>query len=136
MQKIEDILELLKKRPLSAEELEKKGKLPTEDINVVVNFLEQRGFIEEKNKRYRITEIGLQLLSLPTKTASHLLYSEKTKEASIKERKKMADRYNVEISDVDHAAWVIAKSVIWAKLEQDCAERKKEKKNERAKRTE
>lgn len=52
------------------------------------------------------------------------LYSEETKASSVKERQGMAERYSVETDDVDHAAWVLAKDVIWAKLGQDCAEKK------------
>lgn len=128
MQKVEDVLKLLKKRPLSAKELEIKGKRSTEEIAVSVNFLEQRGFIfERKNKQYHITEAGLQLLSLHTEVASRSLYNEKTKKTSIKERGEMAERYDIKIDDVEHAAWRFAKDLVGVKLRRDLEEKEEEK---------
>ena len=125
MQKVEDILKLLKEKTLSAEELEIKGKFSREDIDTILNFLEQQRCIEKKNKRYRITEAGLQLLSSPTKTASRSLYNEKTKKKSVKEREEMADRFGIEINDVEHAAWRFAKDLVGVKLRRDLEEKKK-----------
>ena len=45
----------------------------------------------------------------------------------------MAIRFNVRGNDVIHALWSIAKDSVWAKLEQDVKEKKKQMKKEREK---
>lgn len=58
---------------------------------------------------------------MKTKSA---LYDEGTKKATAIQRAKMADRFDIEIDDVEHAAWVIARDMVGAKLRRDLEEKK------------
>ena len=128
MREVEEILELLKGKPYSVGGLKAYSKLSEEKVQAIVSFMQKQDLIEVHSNEITITESGLEFLNLSpdsevTKSAS--LYTEKTKETSVKEREEMADRYGIETDDVEHAAWMFAKDLVGVKLRRDLQEKKK-----------
>ena len=59
------ILEAVKEKPLTIEDIKQKVKVKEETVKEAVKFLEKFGFITTNENRVMITETGKEFLKLP-----------------------------------------------------------------------
>lgn len=147
------VLRLLKEKPLLVMDLRTKLMLPDEKTASVLAFLKKQGLIDTEPSTNemmmaKITERGLHLLNLPNlpegettgeeitelmlidqkmgdKTINLYSLSQLTETANWIDN--MAMRFNVRPEDVTRALWLDGKTTVWAKLEQDMREKKRQK---------
>ena len=152
----DEVLGLLKEKPLLMSKLQEQWQLSTVELVGVLAFLQKYKLVEiipldspDGGEMVWITPRGLQLLNLPNlpeneppsnllglmekhyggKNSADLkpLYTPTQHTETADWITDMAIRYGVKANDVIRALWLDGKTTVWAKLEQDKKEKGRRK---------